>query len=277
MNIREPAVAGSFYPADRHGVNELIRRISSKELPEINTGLARREIIGAIVPHAGYIYSGYEAIHVFEILHLSSRIFDTIIIINPNHHGYGPPMATDENTQWKTPLGLVQVDFEMADALEIPRSSDSHRFEHSGEVMLPFLQFFLGYDFKIVPISMLRQDHEQAVQLSEKISRANVILKKRILVLASSDFSHFVSPEVGARTDRIIIDAILSMNAQSVYREIRETQASVCGYGPIMTLIDYANRNFSKPCCKLLKFGNSGKTDPSDRVVDYASFLFFLE
>ena len=275
MKTREPAVAGSFYPGTRDGIEQLIRTIYKKESPDINISLAQKNIIGAIVPHAGYIYSGYEAIHVFEILHLAEQIFDTVIIINPNHHGYGPAMAADEYDQWKTPLGVVPIDHEMVNAMEITKSADSHRFEHSGEVMIPLLQVFLNYDFEIVPVSMLRQDPEHAVQLAEKITRANQVLKKRILVLASSDFSHFVSPEAGARTDKIIMDAILSMNGQSVYHEIKKTRASVCGYGPIMTLMNYAAMNYSKPVCQLLKFGNSGKTTPSDSVVDYASFLFF--
>lgn len=275
MKIREPAVAGSFYPGTRDGIERLFRTIYKKESPEINISLAQKNIIGAIVPHAGYVYSGYEAIHVFEILRLTDQKFDTVIIINPNHHGYGPVMASDEYDQWKTPLGVVSIDHEMVYAMEITKSADSHRFEHSGEVMIPFLQVFLDYDFKIVPVSMLRQDPEHAVQLAEKITRANQVLNKRILVLASSDFSHFVPPEAGATTDKIIMDAILSMNDQFVYREIKKTQASVCGYGPIMTLMNYATMNYSEPVCQLLKFGNSGKTTPSDSVVDYASFLFF--
>ncbi len=275
MNIREPAVAGSFYPETRNGIEELIDTIHKKELPEVNRNLAQRNIIGAIVPHAGYVYSGYEAIHVFEILHLADQTFDTVIILNPNHHGYGPSMAADEFDYWKTPLGLVQIDHEMVDAMDIPRSADSHRFEHSAEVMVPLLQSFLRYEFKILPVSMLSQDPEHAQILAEKITMANRNLKKKIMVLASSDFSHFVPPEAGARTDRLVIDAILSMNGLSVYRVIKKTRASVCGYGPIMTLINFANRNYSRPVSELLKFGNSGKTTPSDSVVDYASFLFY--
>lgn len=275
MKIREPAVAGSFYPGSREGIEKLIRKIYRKESPEINRSLARNNIIGAIVPHAGYVYSGYEAIHVFEILHLSHQVFDTVIIINPNHHGYGPPLATDEYDQWKTPLGIVPIDHEMVHVLDIPESAESHQYEHSGEVMVPFLQTFLNFDFKIVPISMLSQDPQHALQLAEKITSANRSLKKRILVLASSDFSHFVSPATGAETDQLVIKAILSMNGPSVYREVKNTHASVCGYGPIMTLMYYSHMNFPDPTCQLLKFGNSGKTIPSDSVVDYASFLFY--
>ncbi len=275
MKIREPAVAGSFYPGTQDGIEKLIKKIHQEESQGINISLAEKNIIGAIVPHAGYVYSGYEAIHVFEILHLSKQIFDTVIIVNPNHHGYGPSVATDEYDQWKTPLGLVPIDMEMVNEMEIPKSADAHQFEHSGEVMVPFLQIFLNDEFKIVPVSMLRQDPQQAVLLAEKITRANQILKKRILLLASSDFSHFVTPEAGARTDRRVINAILLMNDRAVYREIKNTDASVCGYGPIMTLINYAKMNYPEPDCKLLKFGNSGKTIPSDSVVDYASFLFF--
>jgi AmmeMemoRadiSam system protein B len=275
MNIREPAVAGTFYPGNGKEIKNLIQKIYHEESPEINTRLAEKRIIGAIVPHAGYVYSGYEAVHVFAILHLSRQVFDTVIIINPNHHGYGPSMATDASDRWQTPLGMVSVDHEMADQMEIPKSAESHRFEHSGEVMVPFLQVFMNKNFNILPISMLRQDPGQAERLAGKITLANQKQKKKILILASSDFSHFVSPEKGEKTDRIVMNAILSMNPNSVYEKIRKTQASVCGYGPIMTLIHYVNMNYTNPVCQLLKFGNSGKTSPSDRVVDYASFLFY--
>jgi len=275
MTVREPAVAGSFYPGTSLEIEELIRKIRQRELPDIKISLASNMLIGAIVPHAGYIYSGYEAVHVFEILHRSNQHFDTVIILNPNHHGYGPPVAADEFDQWETPLGRVSIDQEMVDLMDIPRSAAAHQYEHSGEVLLPFLQTFIDYEIKILPISMLYQDPDHAVQLAEKISSASQFLERRILILASSDFSHFVSPATGEKTDMKIIEAIFVMDIQNVYAEIKRTHASVCGYGPIMTLMHYAAANYENPLVSLLKFGNSGKSMPSDSVVDYASILFY--
>jgi MEMO1 family protein len=275
MKVRKPAVAGSFYPGTRAGIQNLIRNIREEEFPNIDTSLAEKYIFGAIVPHAGFEYSGYEAIHVFEILRLSGQEYETVVIINPNHHGLGPSIATDTNDSWKTPVGTVLLDREFIEYMSIPQVEESHRYEHSGEVILPFLQLFLSGNFRIVPVSMLNQDPEQALLLAEKITEAAGRLGRRILVLASSDFSHFVSPEHGAATDRKVIDTILTMDADAVFNVVQKTRASVCGYGPIMTLMFYAHMNFQKSCVNLLKFGNSAKIHPSDSVVDYASLLFY--
>lgn len=275
MTVREPAVAGTFYPGTGEGIKNLVHNILEEESPAIDITLADKNIVGAIVPHAGYVYSGYEAIHVFEILRLSGQVFDTVIIINPNHHGLGPSLATDEYDHWKTPLGEVELDRELIDHMEIARDGDAHRYEHAGEVLLPFLQLFLPYVFRILPVSMLRQDGVQAKVLAGKISASAGSLGRRILVLASSDFSHFVPPEVGATNDRKVIKAISAMDADAVFETVRQTRASVCGYGPIMTLILYARMNFKNPGVSLLKFGNSAKKSPSDSVVDYASLLFY--
>jgi MEMO1 family protein len=129
----------------------------------------------------------------------------------------------------------VLLDREFIEYMSIPQVEESHRYEHSGEVILPFLQLFLSGNFRIVPVSMLNQDPEQALLLAEKITEAAGRLGRRILVLASSDFSHFVSPEHGAATDRKVIDTILTMDADAVFNVVQKTRASVCGYGPIMT------------------------------------------
>jgi len=275
MKTRDPAVAGTFYPATRDAIEKMIFNILKEESTNINIELASKDIIGAIVPHAGYKYSGYEAVHVFEILHQANRSYDTVIILNPNHHGYGPAVATDEHDNWKTPLGEIMLDQNMIENLAIPKSEIAHQYEHAGEVILPFLQIFLSGDFKIIPISFLKQDPEQAVELAERIAAVNQDLKKKILMIASSDFSHYLPPEEGAEKDKKIIDAILSLDLRKMYSEIISTNASVCGYGPIMTLMHYAKINFAKPVARLLKFGNSGKLSPSDSVVDYASLLFY--
>ncbi len=277
MKTREPAVAGTFYPANRGAIEKLIYGILKEESTHIDKELSAKNIFGAIVPHAGYNYSGYEAVHVFEILHRANHSFDTIIILNPNHHGYGPALATDEHDKWKTPLGEITLDKAMIENLEIPRSRIAHQYEHAGEVILPFLQLFLPGDFKIIPISILKQDPEHAMDLAERIKSVSKNTKKKILVIASSDFSHYVAPKIGEKIDKKIIEAILSLDLQKVYSEIFSTDASVCGYGPIMTLMHFANINFANPVARLLKFGNSAKRIPADSVVDYASLLFYSD
>ena len=276
MKTREPAVAGTFYPSSTSELTKMLDKLLVTEKSKIKSDLSNKKILGGIVPHAGYKYSGCESIHFFEILHQDFKVFfDTIFILNPNHHGYGPEIAIDDNDSWDTPLGNVPLDIEMINALAFPVSSDAHKFEHSGEVILPFLQKFLDYDFKIVPISYLRQDPEQSIEIADRIIEVNKIQNKKILLIASSDFSHYVTPEVGEKKDKKIIETILKLDVEGVFNEINKTNATVCGCGPIMTLMHYVKTVSKKPTVKLLCFGNSAKSHKALEVVDYASILFY--
>jgi len=275
MKTRQPAVAGKFYPGSKNELNTQLAQILQKEKRHINKSLADKQIIGAIVPHAGYMFSAWQAIHFFEILRRSSQQFDTFFIINPNHTGLGPDIALEENDCWKTPYGLVEIDKPFHGLLGINESADAHKFEHSGEVILPMLQFSLNYSFKIVPVTMFRQDPENAKQLAHSIYEANRHLQKKICIIASSDFSHFVSPEAGRRLDQYVIHNILNFNPEGVYEEVHEKQISVCGYGPIMTLMEYSKLASQDPKNEILKIGHSGEIQESDEVVDYVSILFY--
>lgn len=276
MKTREPAVAGTFYPASSSDLTRVLDDLLVTEKDNIKKELSAKKILGGIVPHAGYKYSGCESIHFFEILHQDFKVFfDTIFILNPNHHGYGPEIAVDENDSWNTPLGTVSLDMEMIDALAFPLSSDAHKYEHSGEVILPFLQKFLDYNFKIVPISYLRQDPVKSKEVAERIIEVNDILNKKILLIASSDFSHYVTPEVGEKKDKKVIDKILKLDVEGVFNEIYNTNATVCGCGPIMTVMHYVKKTSMNPEVKLLCFGNSAKSHDAHEVVDYASILFY--
>lgn len=275
MSTRAPAVAGRFYPDKADQLDQQLTEIRSAELKNMNLELARKKILGAIVPHAGYIYSAYQAIHFFEILKQSGQRFDTFFIINPNHTGYGPEVALDANSEWVTPYGKVEIDSAFHQLLNIPESGDAHRYEHSGEVMLPLLQYSLDYPFKIVPITMFRQTTQHASSIARAIVEANNQLKKKICVIASSDFSHFVEPDEGERLDRFVIDNILTLNSEGIFREVHEKHITVCGYGPIMTLVEYARLAGRDPRVSILKKGHSGEIHHSSEVVDYVSALFY--
>jgi len=276
MKTREPRVSGTFYPSSQEELSHKLEELLIEEKEKIDLELANKTIIGGIVPHAGYQYSGCESIHFYEILHQDFQVFfDTVIILNPNHHGYGPEIAIDGNDSWKTPLGTVMLDTEFINGLAMPRSTEAHDYEHSGEVQLPFLQKFLEYEIKIVPISYLRQDPEKSIEIAERIIEINKVQKKNLLIIASSDFSHYVSPDIGERKDRIIIEKILSLDVEGVFNEINNLNASVCGCGPIMTLMHYVSKISEDPKVKLLCFGNSAKSKLATEVVDYASIIFY--
>lgn len=276
MDIRKAVFSGKFYPSSPQELEKLIDRISNKESNKIEFALSEKQIIGAIVPHAGYIYSGHQAIHPFEIIKASTQVFDTIVIINPNHTGQGKGQANQANySEWETPLGNLATDTLFSDFLDIHYSNKAHENEHSCEVILPLLKHYLSFNFKVVPITMNIQTQETAKRLAKKIHQASVHLNKKTLVLASSDFSHFETADIGFKKDQYLIDQIIQLNSEGLFQQVKHHQVSACGYGPMMTLIEYAKLAVSSPSMKLLSRGHSGEVHPSPQVVDYASFLCF--
>jgi AmmeMemoRadiSam system protein B len=275
MNVRSPKVAGAFYPGTEQEISSLVNRIRDTEAEKIDYSYARKELIGCVVPHAGYVYSGYEAMHFFEIIRSSVTEYDTFIIINPNHTGYGEYLEVDSHDSWETPLGTVKVDTEFARQLDLPRSDRAQLQEHAAEVMLPLLQLSLSYQFSVVPISMLRQNPITAMELAEKIVEANKVMKRELMIIASSDFSHFESPVDGETKDELVLEQIARQDPEKLYDTVVQNRISVCGYGPIMTLIEYSKLVAASPSSSILARGHSGKTRPSSSVVDYITILFY--
>lgn len=273
MRVRQPAVAGRFYPASKESIIEQIETIRKKELPNIDLDLKNTKILGGVVPHAGYMFSAYQAVHFFEIIKQSGVQYDTFVIINPNHTGMGHEIAFDSHDAWETPLGQVELDVEFGTKLGVSISEVEQYREHSGEVMIPFLQHFFDYQFKIVPITLSNQTYKNAKKLAAGIHKTAQKLNRNILLIASSDFSHFLSPEKGKEMDDYILRNILLLESADIEKEIKQKNISVCGYGPIMTLIEYAKLESGKPKAHILKRGHSGEIIPSSEVVDYVSIL----
>ncbi len=272
---RKSAVSGTFYPNKKSEIENLLNKILEKEESFIDKKLSGKEIIGGIVPHAGYIYSAYQAIHFFEILKLSKQKFDTVIIINPNHTGYGKPISLDNNNFWETPFGNIEIDKEFSDLTNFSISPEAHIKEHSGEVMLPFLQHFFKFDFKILPITMSVQNIENAKIIANKIFEIENKLNRKIIVIASTDFSHYVNAETGKNADMEIIKYIEEINPELLIQTVKSKRITMCGFGPVATILEYSKLKSKNPKAKLLKFGNSGEINNSDKVVDYASILVF--
>ncbi len=275
MKIRKPAVSGKFYPADKKDLKKLIDRILNSEKKNIKTELSKKQIIGGLVPHAGYIYSAYQAVHFFEILRTSNQTFDTFIILNPNHTGYGAEISIDNNDLWETPLGKVETDKELALLIDFTFSSAAHEYEHSGEVILPFLQHFIQDEFQILPITMSVQNFYNAQLIANRIYLGAKKLNRKICFIASSDFSHFVLPEYGKKQDYKVIEKILSFKSEDIIKTVKANKISMCGYGPAATLTEFAQIVSDNPKAELLKFGHSGEVHYSNDVVDYASILVY--
>ena len=183
---RQPAVAGKFYPAQREA---LVRDVES----HVERSAKKSPALGIVAPHAGFMYSGDVAGAVYSRI----EIPDTVILIGPNHTGRGEAVAVMTEGVWSMPMGDIAIDQELANALceeTVMAKQDSlaHQFEHSLETQLPFLQYFKK-EFQIVPICLRQMKVSTCKVLSEGIVRAVTRLDKPVLLVASSDMTHYES------------------------------------------------------------------------------------
>jgi AmmeMemoRadiSam system protein B len=264
--MRQAIVAGKFYPADSTALK--------RELDNCFSGIvidAKSGIKGTVVPHAGYIYSGKVAAHSYAVLPPA----DTYVMLGPNHTGYGSPIALSTDT-WSTPLGKVEVDKELKEKIAgsiIDQDELAHRFEHSIEVQIPFLQYRFKHDFKIFPICMGVQDEEIAIEVGTEIARAIMDTGRKAVIIASSDFTHYQPAHIAESNDKYLIKSILNMNVHEFYNRLYEKDISACGFGPIAATITAA-RELGASRADLLKYATSGEvTGDNSGVVGYASLI----
>ncbi len=280
--LRQPAVAGSFYPNDSDKLKELIESSFLDDagvgyVPELNSFDGSDYPINIMVPHAGYQYSGAIASHGYcEIV--KNGFPEVFIIISPNHTGFGSEISVFNEGEWITPLGNVEVDSEFAN--KIIDSSDiasadfsAHLREHSIEVQLPFLQYFSS-DFKIVPITMGKQTFVTSNDLANAIFNAANELNKSYCVIASTDLSHFNNQEKANKVDGFVLEDIEEMNEFKLFEEVVQYNITMCGYGPVMTAISLSKR-CGKNNSEILAYGTSGDVSGDfTSVVGYASGIF---
>lgn len=277
MTIRKNYAEGYFYPKDKEELEELLNKIHECELEHIHYNYSEKRIIGGVVPHAGYIYSAPEAIHFFEIVKKAKEHYDTIVIINPSHTGIGEEISLTSSNYWDSPYGRVEVDSEFQGLLDLPVNNEAQKKEHSGEVMLPLLKHYIDYEFKIVPICFKNQNYENAKLLAKKIYDASKKINKNILIIASSDFSHYVQADMGRKLDDIALKQINHFDSKKLEEEINKYNISICGFGPIMALMEYSKLYHSEPKSVILRRGHSGEVKDMVEVVDYVSILFYGE
>ena len=276
--IRRPAHAGTFYAGTLYKLREQVDNCFKHELGPGRIPIVSREncknIVSLICPHAGYIYSGPIAAHAYDKLAKDGKP-DTVVIIGPNHTGYGSGVSIATSGVWQTPLGDVEIDSELA--YQICKNSEhvdmddlGHRFEHSIEVQLPFLQYLYDVNFKLVPISVMMQNIEVSRDLGNAV--ANAILGKNVIMIASTDLTHYQNSTHAWRNDKKIIDAILSLDENAIYDNVREYNISMCGYGPVSVVL-IASKFLEASNAQLLKYATSGDiTGDHSHVVGYASF-----
>ena len=267
--IRQPAVAGQFYPADPRALR---REIEDFLRAEKVTGSRPEKIhaLGCVVPHAGYIYSGGVAGAVYERLDLPQRY----IILCPNHTGRGEPLAIMSHGVWRTPLGDVTIDEELAADLKsrfslLSEDSAAHRSEHALEVQIPFLQV-LQPDFRFVPIVVGTSQFEVLSALGASLASAMRESREQVLVIASSDMNHYESDPVTRVKDRRAIETILALDPRGLYDVVRQGNISMCGYGPTVAMLTAALK-LGATKAELIRYATSGDAfGERDRVVGYA-------
>jgi AmmeMemoRadiSam system protein B len=222
------------------------------------------------------MYSGPVAASAFYELALDGKP-ETVVILGPNHTGYGSALALMCEGVWRTPLGDVEIDSGLADKILhetslVDADELAHRYEHSIEVQLPFLQFLYGNKFKIVPICFQLQDYDSAVEvgmaLTEALADANTV------VIASSDMTHYEPAKAASTKDQAALKAVIDMDAKRFYETVESQNITACGFMPITSLITYANGVGAKEA-KILSYHNSGDiTGDHSSVVGYAAVSF---
>ena len=277
MEIRTPAVSGTFYPEDEKKLKNLIHDcFMNPNGPGKTCPIESNEkIYGVICPHAGFVYSGPVACHSFYSLSASSS--KLAIIVGPNHYGIGQNTASMIDVSWKTPLGLVEVDSdsvlelrEHLDILEI--DSFSHSKEHSIEVQIPILQEVFSDEMKILPISLINQEQKTATLVGSAI--AKIAQEKDALLIGSSDFTHYEENEFAHRQDIALIDPILKLDVDEFYKILHERKVTACGFGAIASIMT-ACKELGATQGKLLKYATSGDiSGDKSSVVGYASIIF---
>lgn len=262
--IRQPVVAGSFYPAEPD-------RLSAELEQLLRTDSPPQGAKAIIVPHAGYIYSGAVAGELIA----GTKIPKTVVLIGPNHQGTGHDVAVTGADYWATPLGKVPIAVPLRDLLcheitDLVVDERAHQAEHSLEVMLPLLQRRQP-DLQIVPISLSSLTCEKAVALG--VSLAAILLRQEedILLLASSDMNHFLDAETTEQLDFKAISAMTEFDPQALYRTVRENRISMCGVLPAVVVLQAAKTMGATVCC-LVRYSHSGLVNgDNSRVVGYAA------
>lgn len=264
--IRRAAVAGTFYAGTRDRLRLQIEDLSPR-------GATRRPAIGAVVPHAGYIYSGRVAAAVYARVEFP----EAFVILGPNHTGLGAGAAIMTDGQWETPLGPVPIDRDLGKAIlahsaVLEEDHLGHLREHSIEVQLPFLQV-LQQPFGFVPICLFSHEFAACHDVGQAVARAVRESGKRVLLVASTDMSHYVSRDEAAAKDRKAIDAILGLDPEGLHRVVRREGISMCGFHPTTAML-VAAKALGATRAELVMYTDSGEvTRDLDQVVAYAGML----
>lgn len=263
---RSAAVAGQFY----HGSAS---RLAKQVEQYAHTDLKKEDAVGVMVPHAGLIYSGAVAGAVYSSINFPQ----TFLLLGPNHTGLGTRISMMDEGEWEIPTGTFMIDKKLSNRIAlhcdtVQRDPQAHIFEHSLEVQLPFLAYFKR-DVKIVPIALLSASLDDCRDLAKGIARAVREIDYSIIIVASSDMSHFLPDTRARQKDKLALDAILDMNPEGLYSTVLREKISMCGYLPATVML-FASKFLGAKTARIVQYMTSGEISGDyDSVVGYAGII----
>ena len=266
--LRLPAVAGKFYPDNPRQLSQQVRKFVAQDIvPE------KISCRACLVPHAGYVYSGHIAGAVFARVTIPSRV----VVLGVRHFPYGEEAAINSSGAWRTPLGDLLVDAELAAAISracplLCEDSIAHEREHSLEVQLPFLQV-LCPRCTFVPIALGTIDFDQLVSIGEALGHI-LSTEQDVLLLTTSDFNHYEEDATTRSKDHLAIEKILQFDPRGLFDVCRKKKISMCGLGPAVAMLT-ALEQLGVAHAELVKYATSADVSgDSSAVVGYAGILF---
>ena len=265
--IRQPAVADRFYPGNPTQLSQQI-----KTLLPVNTLHSKRKAFAAICPHAGYMYSGRVAAETLSAIEIPK----TVVILGLNHHGQGAPVALSL-ADWHMPLGEVSVNHKVAKMLldansPIVHDEVAHKYEHSIEVQIPFLQV-LQPDLNIIPIVLSHVSYPMCEQIAATIAGVINTVSEDILIIASTDMSHYESRESATLKDTQVLQRIEQLNPRGVYDIVHSKRISMCGIIPVSVAL-IAAKSLGATSAEVIRYTDSGEASgDTSQVVGYAGVV----
>ncbi len=266
--IRQPAVKGQFYPSQPEQIKKLVDSFGIKKDTE------KQSAIACVLPHAGYIYSGKVAASVLSKLELPKDL----IILGPNHTGYGTSASIIKEGEWLTPFSSLKINTNLADLLiknskYLEEDETAHVYEHSIEVELPLIQLINSPEFSFVPIILASGDFLVYKDIANSIAGAIRSFKSSVTIIASSDMTHYEPQKNVNEKDMAAIESILNLDAQGLLKRIDDLGISMCGYGPVVVAI-LAAKTLGAKKGELIAYETSGdSTGDYSSVVGYAGIV----
>lgn len=263
---RAPAVADQFYPGDAKTLTHMLTEL-------VPAGGQRQQATAVVSPHAGYVYSGKVAGETFSRV----AIPEDVLILGPNHHGMGAEVALMAEGEWEMPLGTVPINAELARLLLaesglIEADTLAHRFEHSLEVQVPFLQY-LQPRLHLTPLVISHLAFATCQEVGQAIAKAIRAYAKPVLIVASTDMTHYESRASASVKDKKAIERVLALDPTGLYNTVLGNRITMCGIMPT-TIALIAAMELGATTAELVRYTDSGETSgDTDQVVGYAGFV----